>query len=205
MSSNRTLKLYRARLTVLEQLNTLGFETQNYENFSIGTVDIMSSKDQLDMLLTKPDNRKIYVKFFDGTFGKKHLDELTEELFEIENILTSSDTLMIIIDDEPNDTIQTRLKYIWEHDKQHVVVHNINRLQYNLMNHVLVPKCNILTDEETTLFKQKYSVQTNKQLPEISRFDPQSLVMCMRPGDIIRFERKSQSALHYDYYRLCVN
>jgi DNA-directed RNA polymerase subunit H (RpoH/RPB5) len=112
---------------------------------------------------------------------------------------------MIIIDDEPNDTIQTRLKYIWEHDKQHVVVHNINRLQYNLMNHVLVPKCNILTDEETTLFKQKYSVQTNKQLPEISRFDPQSLVMCMRPGDIVRFERKSQSALHYDYYRLCVN
>ena len=205
MSSNRTLKLYRARLTVLEQFNTLGFETQNYENFSIGTVDIMSSKDQLDMLLTKPDNRKIYVKFFHGTFGKKHLDELTEELFEIENILTSSDTLMIIIDDEPNDTIQTRLKYIWEHDKQHVVVHNINRLQYNLMNHVLVPKCNILTDEETTLFKQKYSVQTNKQLPEISRFDPQSLVMCMRPGDIVRFERKSQSALHYDYYRLCVN
>jgi DNA-directed RNA polymerase subunit H (RpoH/RPB5) len=42
-------------------------------------------------------------------------------------------------------------------------------------------------------------------LPEISRFDPQALAICLRPGDIVKFLRGSETAGTYNYYRVCVN
>ena len=50
----------------------------------------------------------------------------------------------------------------------------------------------------------KFNIKQPMQLPEISRFDPQALVMCLRPGDICRFIRNSATAMKYDYYRICV-
>jgi len=39
----------------------------------------------------------------------KDLDEIIEDLFSIENVLTKKDTLIIITDDEQNDSIVARL------------------------------------------------------------------------------------------------
>lgn len=206
MSSNRVLKLYNARLNVLEQLEEIGYDVSEYKNFSINAVDVMSQNTQMDMLVKREtDNKKVYIHFVDAGFAKKHLDELIEELFEIENALNVEDTLIVISNDEPNDTLLSRLKYVWEQGKYMVVVQNIKRLQYNVLKHQYVPPCSILNEQQVTEFKQKFSIQTSKQLPEISRFDPQALAICLRPGDIVQFERKSETAMTYNYYRVCVN
>ena len=206
MSSNRVLKLYNARLNVLEQLEEIGYDVSEYKNFSINAVDVMSQNTQMDMLVKREtDNKKVYIHFVDAGFAKKHLDELIEELFEIENALNVEDTLIVISNDEPNDTLLSRLKYVWEQGKYMVVVQNIKRLQYNVLKHQYVPPCGILNEQQVTEFKQKFSIQTSKQLPEISRFDPQALAICLRPGDIVQFERKSETAMTYNYYRVCVN
>jgi DNA-directed RNA polymerase subunit H (RpoH/RPB5) len=41
-------------------------------------------------------------------------------------------------------------------------------------------------------------------LPEISRFDPQALVVGLRPGDICKIDRSSVTALNTNYYRICI-
>lgn len=209
MSSNRVLKLYNARLNVLEQLEELDYDVSEYKNFSINAVDVMNENKQMDMLVKREtDNKKVYIHFFDttkSTFAKKHLDELIEELFEIENALSVEDTLIIITNDEPNDTLVSRLKYVWEQNKFMVVVHNMKRLQYNVLKHQYVPPCSILNDEQVLEFKQKFNIQNSKQLPEISRFDPQALAICLRPGDIIKLMRRSETAGTFNYYRVCVN
>ena len=119
-------------------------------------------------------------------------------------MLTKEDTLIIIIEDEPNDTILTKLKYLYDHDGIFVIIHNIRRLQYNLLNHRLVPHCELLDEKERVELMQKFNIKTPMHLPEISRFDPQALAMCLRPGDICRFQRMSATALFYDYYRVCI-
>jgi DNA-directed RNA polymerase subunit H len=86
-----------------------------------------------------------------------------------------------------------------------VVVHNMKRLQYNVLKHQYVPPCSILNDEQVLEFKQKFNIQNSKQLPEISRFDPQALAICLRPGDIIKLMRRSETAGTFNYYRVCVN
>jgi DNA-directed RNA polymerase subunit H (RpoH/RPB5)/nitrate reductase NapAB chaperone NapD len=194
----------------LELLEEQGFDKKENDGFTINEIDAMYSANQLDMEFNHTDNgKKIYVKY---NLSSKNMvrarpsafDDIIEDLFSIENILTKQDTLIIIMDDEPNDTLIAKLKYIFEHEGIFVVVHNIKRLQYNILNHVLVPKCSILNDTEIEDLKKKYSLKSVSQLPEISRFDPQALAMCLRPGQICKFERDSATALNYDYYRICI-
>jgi hypothetical protein len=206
-SSNRILSIYKSRITITELLDSQEFDVSGYDKFSINEIDTMYSNQQLDMLIThttKP--KKVYVKYYltAKQIRPTNLDEIIEDLFVIENILTKDDTLIIITEDEPNDTITTKMKYLFDQDKIFVVIHNINRLQYNLLNHRLVPHCTLLEETQIEELKKKYNIKHIMQLPEISRFDPQALAMCIRPGQVCQFNRDSATAMKYQYYRICV-
>ena len=146
-SNNRILKLFKSRNTLLEQLEQLSYNIKEYFDFSINEIDAMNSNNQLDMLLTNENNnRKAYVKYHltSKQINRANLDIIIEDLYNIDNVLTKDYTLIIIIEDEPNDTIINKIKYLYDHDGIFVIIHNINRLQYNILNHTFVPKCEIL-------------------------------------------------------------
>lgn len=209
-SNTRIISLYKSRNTILELLETQGYDISEYNQFSINEIDAMYSNAQLDMLLSHTNNgTKVYVKYYFPANAAKQirpaiLDNILEDLYDIHGMLTSRDTLIIIIDDEPNDTILTKVKYIFDREGKFVVIHNIARLQFNLLKHSLVPKMTILSEEETEALKTKYHLKELSQLSEIGRFDPQALAMCMRPGTVGEFQRKSATALVTKYYRVCV-
>ena len=206
-SNNRILKLFKSRKTVIDLLRTQGFNVSDYEDFNINEIDAMYSKKQHDLKFTNQETKKnVYVKYFLDTKQIKPntLDNIIEDLYEIEGILQKDDTLVIIIDDEPNDTIINKIKFLYDKDGIFVVIHNIQRLQFNILNHYLVPSMKILNDDEVDSLKKKYNIQTLSQLPEISRFDPQALAMCLRPGEICELTRNSVTALETNYYRVCV-
>jgi DNA-directed RNA polymerase subunit H (RpoH/RPB5) len=206
-SSNRILSLYKSRTNILEILESLGYAIKDYSGFSINEIDAMALNQQLDMLLQhKTLPKKIYVKYFLAAkqIRPQNLDEILEDLMSIENVLTKEDTLIIITEDEPNDTIITKLKYLYDHDGIFVVIHNINRLQFNILKHKLVPETKILAKDSVEELMVKYNIKELKQLPEISRFDPVALAICMRPGEVCKIQRTSSTALYYDFYRICV-
>ena len=206
-TNNRILKLFKSRNTLIDQFDNLDYDISNFSEFSINEIDAMNNNDQLDMTIShRKTDAKLYVKHYFNSkqINRANLDNVIEDLYNIDNILNKKDTLVVIIDDEPNDTIVTRIRYLHDHDGIFVIIHNINRLQYNILNHSFVPKCTILGDTEVVELKKRYNILSNKQLPEISRFDPQALVMCMRPGQICKFNRDSSTAMFYDYYRICV-
>jgi len=132
------------------------------------------------------------------------LDNIIEDLYTIDTVLTTSDTLMIITDVEPNDSILVKIRYLYDHSGIFIVMHNINRLQYNILDHVLVPKARILEEKDVEEFKQTYNIINLSQIPEISRFDPQALAICLRPGQVCEFTRDSATAMNAKYYRVCV-
>jgi len=107
--------------------------------------------------------------------------------------------------DEPNDTIRKTQVDIWEQDGFYVNIINIKRLQYNIMNHQLVPKHIVLTSEESEEVRSKYNISNNSQVPDISRFSPVSQVIGIRPGDLCRIQRPSKTAIKADFYRVCLN
>jgi len=210
-SNNRILSIYNSRVNILNLLERAGFSAGEYSGFSINEIDAMNAHSQLDMLLTHPTTqRKAYVKYY---FTEKQssrqirppiLAEIVEELYYVENVLEKPDTLIIIIDDEPNDSIREKIRYLYDHDGIFVVLHNIKRLQFNLLEHSLVPSVSVLTDAERDQLIQKYHIQNLQQFPEIDRFDPMALAICIRPGQVCRISRVSPTALQNDYYRICV-
>jgi DNA-directed RNA polymerase subunit H (RpoH/RPB5) len=204
------MSIYKSRSTILQQLQTQGYQVEDYLDFSMNEIDSMLSNSQLDMLLTNKDGNKVYIKYYftlkqsTKQIKKEVLDNVIEDLFTIEEVLTKKDTLIVIIDDEPNDTILTRLKYLYDHDGIFVIIHNIHRLQFNILNHTLVPHMRVLNEKEEIDFMKKYQIRDKSQIPEISRFDPQALVVGVRPGNICYIQRPSITALTTDYYRVCV-
>lgn len=206
-SSNKILSVYNSRNTLVEILTDKGYKTDDYSNFSINEVDAMYKNTQLDMLLTHSKNsRKVYIKYYlkAKQIKKPDLDDIIEDLYFIENVLTKEDCLIIVTEDEPNDTIVAKINYLYEHDGIFIVIHNIKRLQYNILKHTLVPKAKILSTAEVETLKQRFNLMSVKQLPEVSRFDPQSLAICLRPGEVCKYDRKSATALNTEYYRVCV-
>lgn len=206
-NNNQILNIFKSRTNILQIMESNGYDIDDYSNFSINEIDAMFSNNQLDMLIENTANKqKTYIKYYLSAkqLRKGNLEEIIEDLYAIDNILEKKDTLIIITEDEPNDAIITHIKYLFDHDDLFVVIHNIRRLQFNILEHNLVPKCSILENNEVENFMNKFNIQSLKQLPEISRFDPQALALCMRPGQIAKFSRKSITALETDYYRVCV-
>ena len=214
-SNNRVVQIYNSRNTILELLHTKHhYNIDEYKGFSINEIDAMIQSNQLDMLLTHVQSSdegivapyKTYVKYYiKSTLNEHTLQPIVEDLFILTDTLSTKDILIVILDGEPNESLQAHLKYKWNHDGIFVVVHNIKRLQFNLLEHQLVPdNVRILTAGETDEIIRKYHLKSTKELPEISRFDPMALAICLKPGEICAFDRKSPTALLTTYYRICV-
>ena len=205
MSNSTIISIYNSRKHLLEILEERGFSVANYSNFSITDVGILTENNQLDMLLENSTiNKKIYVKYYVTKLIKpQNIYDIVEDLFHLESILEKKDDLMIVIKDEPNDTLLENIKDIWTSDKIYISLVNIKRLQFNILKHTLVPKHTILTDDEKELFMKKYNILDNSQIPDISYFSPVSIVIGLRPNDVVKIERASRTSITSDFFRIC--
>jgi len=206
MSSSQTiLSFYNSRKNIIELLKQLDFIVDDYESFSINEIDAMSKNAQMDMLIYhKTEPKKAYIKYVPFV-RQNNLEVIIEDLFYSETVLDSkTDMLILISDDEPNEMILSKIQYLFDHDGILVIIHNIKRLQFNIRKHMLTPPIRILSDEEESQMMMQYKLRDKTQLPEISRFDPLALAICMKPQQICEIKRNSTTALETLYYRVCV-
>jgi DNA-directed RNA polymerase subunit H (RpoH/RPB5) len=209
--SSHINEILKSRKHIVEVLKRQGFNTTEYESFSIHEVNAMYQAKQMDMLLKKDNgSKKTYVKYHTGknyqierNLQPGKIYEYIEDLFTLEEILEKTDDLIIIINDEPNDTIEKTLRHIWKQDGIFVNVINIKRLQYNILDHVLVPPHTVLTKEEAVEIRRKYNIMTDRQMPDLSRFSPVAQLIGIRPGDICKIVRPSKTSIQTEFYRIC--
>ena len=64
--------------------------------------------------------------------------------------------------------------------------------------HTIVPESGVLE------IMKKNSITDKIQFPDISRFDPVSRAIGLRPGQLCHIVRSSKTAIKADYYRICV-
>lgn len=204
--------VYNSRKNVLELMEKQGYNIEDYSNFSINEVNSMKSNNQLDMLLEKKEEdsitkrkNKIYIRYYLGkSIRPTNLQEMIDDLFNLEEILKKEDTLFIIIKDEINETLTNELKHIWERDGIFIVIESIKRLQFNILNHTLVPKHIVIPEKEVLEIMKKYNITDKIQFPDISRFDPVSRAIGLRPGQVCKITRYSKTAIETFYYRICI-
>ena len=95
----------------------------------------------MDMLVDKSNlNKKTYVKYhLAKSLRPINIYEYVEDLFTLEEVLQKKDDLIVIMKDEPNDTIRKTLSDIWEKEGIFVIVINIIQIQciyleYNIVD-----------------------------------------------------------------------
>lgn len=195
-------QIYNARNNLLDILKERGYDVSDYNNCGINTVGAMMDTDQLDLLLTHSSGKQLFVRY--NIYKKLDLFSLVAYLFEEKKILKNTDDLMVIVKNEPNDTLISNIDTVWNEQGIYVSVVNIYRLQFNILKHTQVPKHEILTEEEKEHLFLAHHIKTVDDLPSISRYDPVALVLCMRPGMVCKIHRKSKTSVVSMYYRACV-
>jgi DNA-directed RNA polymerase subunit H len=212
MATQNISTIYTSRKNVLDLMEKQDYNVDDYKNFSINEVNTMFQNNQLDMLLemkkedsVKKRKNKIYIKYYLGkVLRPATIQEIIDDLFYLEEILTKEDTLFIITKDEMNETLTNELIHLFEKDKIFIVVQSIKGLQFNILEHVLVPDHRVLNDDETSEIMKKYNIKNKTEFPDISRFDPVAQVIGLRPGKVCEITRNSKTAITAKYYRVCI-
>jgi len=141
---------------------------------------------------TKTSNILLYCIPGQGTIGVQYINKL-KKLMKDENV----EKAIIITSGRYTQAAKLNAK------KKNIEL--IPRMfpAFNLFEHNIVPKHEIVTDQEKHELLQKYKVHPY-QLPYITVSDPAVKAIGAKPGDIVRIIRDSQTAGKYLAYRYVI-
>ena len=204
------LKIFKSRNIILNQLKRRGFNTSEYENFSLNEIHILHQNNQLDMLLSTNSEddekeKKCYVKYhLSGKLTKSNIYDYIEDLHNIEDILDDDDDLIIVIKDNVNQTLLSFIKQLYHKDKKFVPIFDVHRYLFNILDHSMVPKHEKVSKDEMERLVKELNIMNPSQWPEISMTDPVAQAIGLRPNELCKITRKSPTAGESFYYRLCI-
>lgn len=195
--------IHNSRKVLTSQLEYRGYDVSQYNNCDMTEVDMLIEKEQLDILVSNEGGKKCFVKYFlDRALREGHIHDLVDELIQNENILETTDDIIIVSKSPANQTIQKTVKYLFDSKGIFVSIYPIMCLQYNVLEHDLVPKHEVVTNKEKVF--RTFNIKDNSHVPEISRFDAVALAIGLRPTELCKIYRKSKTAIESEYYRICV-
>jgi DNA-directed RNA polymerase subunit H (RpoH/RPB5) len=205
MQSGFSVQTGKSRENLLSIIEKRGFNIEKYAGASIAEVHAMNQHEQLDMLLENPlTTRKIYVKYhLEKTLRPNNLYDFTSDLFEDDQLLTTDDELIVIAKAPANDSIKKTMKLLWSDNHYFVTVIGIEALQFNILEHTLVPPHTVISQEESNVVRRKYNIMNDSQVPDISRFSPVAAAIGIRPGEMCEIIRPSKTAVSSKFYRIC--
>lgn len=210
VSSGTISALFKSRNTLLHLLEKQGFDISDYTDYGVSEIQTMYTNNQLDMLLSSTKDmrpaKKTYVKYhLAKTLRRENINNIIDDLFHLEQVLQKTDTLIIVMKQEVNDTLIHILNEIWEKEQIFIVIHTLDRLQFNILEHQYVPEHTVLSEVEKEAVEKKYNITNFKQMPSISRYDPVSLAIGLRPGQVCKIIRPSKTSVNSTYYRYCIS
>ena len=222
-TSSLISQIYKSRSVLLELMKKQGYDISDYQGFSVNEVNTMKTNNQLDMILEKYKSKddsenidleeaeqlenspKIYIKYYLAkSLRPSNLQEMIDDLFTVEEVLKKTDTLLVVVKDEVNETLVNTVKHIWESDKIFIILVPLKRIQFNILEHILVPPHRVLDESEKISIKNRYNIVTDDEFPELSRFDPVAQAIGIRPGQVCAITRPSKTAISAPYYRICI-
>ena len=197
--------LAKSRMYLLESLQSRGYDVSSLIGFSVTAIHQMQQSGGLDMMVEDPNSgRKVKVRYHDSkALRAGNVLDYVEDYFTYESILAREDGLIIVSKDPPNDSIKKAVRTAWSQSGAYVAVLPLSTLQFSILDHTLVPKHTVLTEEEADEVRKEFGVVSDGQLPSMSRFDPVAQIIGLRPGQICKIDRPSKTAVTSVFYRIC--
>ena len=202
--------LLNSRNTIVKMMDYRGYDISKIPKISIKEIeifeDIKNEKKKkvnpFDMVFEKGE-KKLEVKYLFSKITEKKLEEYITKFFEEKN--TSITSLIIIIKDKDMDNIlQSKAYQLYQIYKYFTQIFSINNLQQNIVDHSFVPEHILLNDDEEKHILLNYNLDSKRKLPYITKYDPVAKYIGMKPGNVCKIIRASETAGEYISYRYCV-
>jgi DNA-directed RNA polymerase subunit H (RpoH/RPB5)/ubiquitin len=210
MNSSLISSIHKSRETVIEMMEFQGYDVGEYANSTLTETNAKHSSNQLDMLFDKAadsDNtiHKTYVNYhLEKALRPPYIQDIVDDLFHVEELLQKTDTLMIVTRDDTSENVLNTVRHLLEKDGLFLIVVNIKRLQFNILNHSIVPTHRLMTDSDVKIVMTKHNLLKVTEFPDINRFDPVAIAIGLRPGKVCEITRPSKTSIDGMYYRICV-
>jgi DNA-directed RNA polymerase subunit H len=196
--------IYRSRKTLLDILELRGYDTNPFRNFSpeeiaaaLPTIDNLPAL-SFNVNKKDPSDKKIcFVRY--GNYKRQKLAGIAEDAPD----MTIGETIMLIMEPVAEHHHLLALKsYLKKEAPVLISFFWISHIVNNPLNHVLVPKHEIVQQEDEKAIMDKFHMITKYKFPSI-RFhvDPIVRILGAVPGNLIKITRPSPSAMVYDIYR----
>lgn len=202
-SKNELKKIMRSFHTITSYLENSSFEDSTIPHEE-KDIPLEMFKDE-QLFYSERNGEKIFIFYaiHKNSFSKKELSSLISRFFETgDRPIEKEDHVIIIVNDYTMDSIRDLLKNDYSH--YYIQISTLDQLQYNILEHSFVPKHIKLNPSEKKELFQKYNITKDKQLPQISQFDPVARAIFLRPGQVCRIIRYDKISLENEYYRVCV-
>tara|TARA_Y100000389_G_scaffold204970_1_gene261418 strand:- start:18294 stop:18950 length:657 start_codon:yes stop_codon:yes gene_type:complete len=210
--------LMRSRCVILEMLRMRGYDTSSCDmSISVGDND----NNPKPIKLTRNDENEIQVHYeiMKKTQHKK-LFNTDDGLIDmvVKNREPSNKeldlTLVIVLRDKSTPTVVNAINKAMEKYKIFIQVFTIRSLMYNITKHQIVPTHERIDNESsiellhgkdgTSGLLDSLHIDHEKKLPHILDCDPVAMFIGLRPGEICKITRPSQSAGVHVVFRYCV-
>ncbi len=200
--------VYRSRMTLLDILDARGYDVDKYRKFSPAEISLaIEAFPSLSFKVTKRDDETKVCDVRYAKISRQKLDTFFDDIEE-ENIPNTEVIVMMIEPISDAHHITALKQYIKNQYgptvRLRVSFFSIYMLVVNPMKHVLVPKHEIVPQEQHKELLQSMYTTSKSKLPEIKfHIDPIARCIGAVPGDIIKITRYSQSAGETIIYRVC--
>ena len=201
--------IYKSRKNLISYLKKQNYDVENHENFTFSELSVMKQNsnndvNQLDFeVFDKEEKNKCSVIYYlKPSIKQTILEDHVREYYEENDKNTS--ILIIITLSSINDTIQKTIRQLWEKFNEYVILFDIPNLLINILVHKYVPEHIKLTDEKKQEVYNQYNILDDKQVPQISAFDPVAKCILLKPGQLCKINRFNKISFNNEFYRICV-
>ena len=161
----------------------------------IATEEANADQEYKKMLEESAASDIVYSSLFTGVLGnylkpsikQTILEDYVREYYEENDKNTC--ILIIITLTSINDTIQKTIRQLWEKFNEYVILFDIPNLLINILEHKYVPEHIKLTHEKKEEVYNQYNILDDKQVPQISAFDPVAKCILLKPGEMCKINR----------------
>jgi DNA-directed RNA polymerase subunit H len=203
--------IYRSRMNLLDILEDRGYNVDKYRKFSPAEATAaVAALPSLSFKVTKKDDETKVCDVRYANISRQKLDTFFDDIDDEDSENTEVIVMMIVPVADAHHMVALKqymkLKESGEKERRKLRVSffSIDTIVVNPMKHVLVPKHEIVPQDQHKALMDSMYITAKSKFPEIKfHIDPIARCIGAVPGDIIKITRPSASAGESIIYRVC--
>lgn len=199
---NSSIFVQNSLKTIFEMLIDRKIFTEDFKYKYNGFIELLENNNK-NYYVIELENDICVLYLMNEKFKLSDFKKITPEIGKKYNLL------FIVLKENLTENNKNSMHTVLEEIAYEYQIFNIKELQTNITKHILQPKFEIIKDsEEIKSVYQKYGLiiedKLKQSFPFILKIDPISKYYGLKPGNLLKIIKNSETSGEYISYRVCV-